>query len=767
MGRELTPREIVYNESFAIEKSDANDSVVVLEQEEIFKTIEEALNINKSGFNIYLVDSFSNKKLEELIEHVKSVFSGRSRPRDICYVTLEDTRKPSIITMENGFGIKLYEYLEKIKTSYFDKIFDFYNSSINDEKEKIIEDINKKRNDYIGNLIKAVKDDGFELKATSVGISFIPIEDEEDDEGQEENLDDNINAIVENENSMFEKVGKLKVGAEEVLDILRDMEDNSLDKLRAILSSYLNEEMEEIKEEIMETFETNVEAKEYLMNVCEDIEYNLIDLYSMNYEDDEEKIKEVILKYIVNVLLDNSDVDGPKVIFEEDPSVNNLIGSIEYENHNGSYSTDVSLIKAGSLIEANEGCLILRLNSLLTNQGSYYYLRRALLNEKVNFSYDRGYLELLSLNGLKPEPVPIDVKVIIIGDYESYDYLYKNDDDFKRIFQVRAEVNGFSRIDKYSKKALNRLITNITLKNNFSDVSSKGVDEIGKYLSRLSESRKRLLWDIDEIEKIIVLANNVAKKRSKETIEGDEIREVVYNKSSIEKEYERMYRDNKILINVKDKLVGSINGLAVIDTGYLSFGKPIRITCIAYKGTGRIVDTQRESNLSGVIHGKSISILKGFLSNYLNSYGSIPVDFHIAFEQMYGPLEGDSASVAEIISIISSLSKIPINQNIAVTGSLNQFGEVQPIGGVNEKIEGFFKITDILDTHKGKGVIIPYSNKDELVLNKEVESAVEKGEFHIYTMKTIYDAMEVLMLDKDKTLEDLAAAIDSEMKKYK
>ncbi|MGL5615373.1 MAG: AAA family ATPase [Sarcina sp.] len=762
MGRELTPREIVYDEVFAIGRTNF-DSAAVLEQEEIFKVIEEALNIDKDGFNVYLVDSFSNKKLEDLIEHVKTIFKEKDKPKDICYATLEDPRTPKIIMVENGFGIKFYESLEKIKTTYFDKIFEFYNSSINDEKEKIIEDVNKTRNDYIGNLIKTAKDDGFELKATNAGISFVPIEEEEEEVEKEENLED----VVKNENEMFEKAGKLKVGAEEVLELLRDIEDNSIEKLRAILSNYLNEEMEEIKEEVMDIFENNIEAKEYLLKVCEDIEYNLMDIYSMAYEDDEEKIKEIILKYLVNVLVDNSNEEEPRVIFEEDPSVNNLIGSIEYENHNGSYSTDVSLIKAGTLIEANEGCLILRLSSLLTNQGSYYYLRRALLNGKVNFNYDRGYLELLSLNGLKPEAVPIKVKVIVIGDYESYDYLYKNDEDFKRIFLVRAETSSFARLDKYSKLALCNLINHIIESENLLDLSDEAINEIGKYLARLSESRKKILWDIDEVEKVIVLANTIATRKEKQTIEGEDIREVVYNKSSIEKEYEKMYRDEKILINITDKIIGSVNGLAVIDTGYLSFGKPIRITCIAYKGSGRIIDSQRESNLSGVIHGKSISILKGFLSNYLDSYENIPVDFHIAFEQMYGPLEGDSASVAEIISIISALSKTAINQNIAVTGSLNQFGEVQPIGGVNQKIEGFFKTTEILDSYKGKGVLIPYSNRDELVLNKEVEEAVKKGDFKIYTMKTIYDAMEVLMLNGEKTLEDLGAAIESEIKKYK
>ena len=241
---------------------------------------------------------------------------------------------------------------------------------------------------------------------------------------------------------------------------------------------------------------------------------------------------------------------------------------------------------------------------------------------------------------------------------------------------------------------------------------------------------------------------------------------IAYEEEFIEKEFIKMYKKGKILITLAGEKVGSVNGLAVLDTGYYSFGRPIRITCVAYKGTGRIVDIQKESNLSGKIHEKSISILRGLLSSLLNAYENIPVDFHISFEQTYGIVDGDSASIAEIIALLSALSKYKVKQNIAVTGSVNQFGEVQAIGGVSEKIEGFYKVCKIMDTIENKGVLIPTSNRDELIILPEVEEAIINNKFHIYTMENLNDAIEVLMLDEGQTLEMFYEDIKKELKKY-
>lgn len=250
-------------------------------------------------------------------------------------------------------------------------------------------------------------------------------------------------------------------------------------------------------------------------------------------------------------------------------------------------------------------------------------------------------------------------------------------------------------------------------------------------------------------------------------IERKDIIETVYERELIEEEYDKLFKENKILISVKEEKVGVINALAVIDTGYYSFGKPMRITCVAQSGNGRIIDIQKENKLSGKIHEKSVSILKGLLNNLISPYEELPVDFYLSFEQTYGLIDGDSASIAEVICILSALSKRPIKQNIAVTGSVNQLGEVQPIGGVNEKIEGFFRMCKYIDTVQDKGVLIPDLNKDDLILDPEIENAVEKGEFHIYVMNTLEDAIETLILNDGETLEEFYKKIKFEIDRYK
>lgn len=759
MRRELTPKEVIYNEDFTSiigEKESYGN-----EYEGVFRKIDEALSINKEGFNVYLIDEFSKQKLKDLISHLEDKMKSRGKPKDICYVTLEDIRVPKVIFLENGMGEKLDETLEYLKSFYYDEIYAFYNSSINKEKEEIINDIQKKRNYYIGDLIKSAKEEGFDLKATSSGFAFIPLVDGE--AMTEEEFDD----LEENsKGDISVKADKLKEGAEGVLEELKNIELDSIEKLKEILRTYLENESASVKGKIKDNFKNENEAYNYLIDVCESLEKLLVDNYTINFDDDEEKINEIFSKYVCNIIKNSKGQEAPKVIFEEDPSLNNLLGTIEYENHNGVYSTDVKLIKSGSLLEANEGCIILRLSSLVNNANSYYYLRRTLLHGKINYDFNRGYLEVLSLNGLNPDPIPIKVNVILIGDFESYDILYNNDEDFKKIFRVRAEFSSLIGIDE-NKRSLLDTIDKIIIDNELIKISTSGINAIGKQLARKAGTRKKILWDIDEIERVLLLGNEEAKNNNKSLIDKDSIEAVVNQCSEIEKDYLEMYEEKKIILDIEDRIIGSVNGLSVIDFGYMSFGKPMRITCTCYKGSGKIMDAQRESNLSGNIHNKSLNILRGFLSSFFNSYEALPVDFQLSFEQLYGKIEGDSASVAEVIAMISSLSKIPVDQSIAVTGSLNQFGQVQPIGGVNEKIEGFFNVCKKIGTYIGKAVLIPESNKDELILNSEIEEAVRKGEFKIYLMKDINEALSTLLLNDTISLEDIGNKISEEIKKFK
>jgi lon-related putative ATP-dependent protease len=440
---------------------------------------------------------------------------------------------------------------------------------------------------------------------------------------------------------------------------------------------------------------------------------------------------------------------------------------VEYENHNGLYTSELSLITPGSLLLANGGCIILRLNQLISNGYSYYYLKKTLMSGKVNMDSSRSYLDILSINGLKPKAIPIDVKVIVIGDYESYDILYDADDDFKKLFPLRVEFSNVINYKDIKGKLLKEYIVDRAKKYKINSIDDDGIKEIIKHLSRIANSKEKVSIEENDIDKILILAGSEIKTQGRKDILGKDIIKVAYEEELIEEQIMDMYKEKKILISLKGKAVGTINGLAVLNSGYYSFGKPMKVTCIACKGDGKIIDVQKESNMSGSIHEKSINILSGLLSSIIDPYKKLPIDFHLSFEQTYGKIDGDSASVSQFLCILSALSKYSIRQNIAVTGSINQFGEVQPIGGVNEKIEGFYKTCKLMNEWGDKGVLIPSLNKEEIILRPEVEEAILKGEFHIYTMDNLDDAIEIMMLDENHSVDDFYKDISKEIDKYK
>ena len=761
MKKELTPKEILFKLSIQ-NSEELKNTEGIPEFNEAYKRISRALSIDKEGYNLYLIDSFSKDKLKELISYIEEEYKELNSPKDICYVTLGDEKRPEPIFVSNGKGSKLKETVENIKNSYLEIIDDFYRESTDDEKDFLVEEIQGRRNECITELMEAAKKDGFEVKASAKGFAFIPLNGEEAmTEKEYEDLDDDKKEII------VENAGKLKKRAEVILEELKNIEMKSMKKLKKIYTKFLINNMEEYKDEALIEFITDDDSYEYLEKFFTSIEENIVECYTMNLEDDENEIYELFGKYDVKVLVDNSKNFSPPVIFEEDPNLNNLIGLIEYENHNGVYTTDISLISAGSILKANEGCLILRLNSLVANPSSYYYLKKILISNRVSFDNNKNYMEFINLSGLKPKSIPIKVKVIIIGDYESYDILYNSDEDFKKLFPLRAEFSPIIDMTDDVIKIISNDINNKIRKEEMLKVTDNGMVEIFKFLCRKAGSKNKLFVDKYVIEKLLLLSNHYAVEDNKNMITEDEIIKAAYEEEAIMREIMKMYNEKKILISVTGERVGAINGLAVLDTGYYTFGKPMRITCVAYKGTGRIIDIQKESNLSGKIHEKSVNILKGLLTNILNPYEDIPVDFHLSFEQTYGLVEGDSASIAEIISILSALGKRPIKQNIAVTGSVNQFGEVQAIGGVNEKIEGFYNVCEIIDSIKGKGVLIPSANSDEIVLIPPVEKAIEEGDFHIYTMENLNDAIEVLILKEGEAVEDFYNGISKELDKYK
>lgn len=761
MKKELTSQEVKFN--FSFKESRLEGSVTMIpEIDGEYEKIGRALDIKKEGYNIYLIDSFSKEKLMKLQAYIREQYKYLEPPKDICYVALEDYKKPEVLFVSNGNGKKLKDAVQEVRNNYIDLVEEFYNSSTEDEKDELIEEIQNKRNSYVSELMEMAKKENFEVKVTNKGFAFIPlINGKVISEREYDNLEREKKEVI------VAKATVLKKKAEVILGKIKEIEVKSITKLKEIYSDFLTKEMEDLKDEILFQFIDDDNSYEYLERLFILLEKEIIECYSMDIDEDEEKLYEVINKFEIHLLVDNSMLHNPPIIYEEDPSVNNLLGFLEYENHNGVYTTDIDLINSGSLLKANGGCLIIRMNALISNGYSYYHLKKALMTNKITYDASKSYLDIISINPLKPQPIPINVKVILIGDMETYDTLYNFDEDFGRLFSLRAEfypiVEANANVTNYVNKSIDSKIKD----NNLMPITKEGRNEVIKYLSRSASRKTKINVDTVEIDKIIILANDNAKKRRALLIDGEDIRKIAYSKERIEEEYDKLYEENKILISVKGSRVGVVNGLSVLDTGYHSFGKPVRITCVTQKGNGKIVDIHKESRLSGKIHEKSINILRGLLGNILGPYEDIPVDFYLSFEQSYGMIDGDSASVAETICMLSALTKRPINQNISVTGSINQLGEVQAIGGVNEKIEGFFRVCEFLESYKDKGVLIPSSNKDELILMPEVEKAIEDGDFHIYVMDTLEDAIETLILKDNESIEDFYISLNEELKKYK
>ncbi|MDF2881759.1 MAG: putative ATP-dependent protease [Clostridiaceae bacterium] len=760
MLNELKKNEVEYKFEFS-HGDERKESHYLPEYKSIYNKLNLAMNIDKQGFNVYLIDDFSKDKLESLKKYIRTLLKDRSKPKDICYVIKDDEKSPISMPLPNGMGNEFKDTIEEIQNSYLDCVYEFYNGNSDKEKEDIINSIQKKRSALISKLIKAAEDDGFNMKTTNSGFTFIPLASGEMmSEKEFEEL-----SVIERE-GILEKVNKLKISATSILENLKNSELDEIEKLKVILQVSMKKSLETKKQEYADTFKGEEAILEFLNNMCSNIEKSLIDAYSFSYEDDEEEINNILNKNAVNVIVDNLNNEECPIIYEEDPSIANLLGSIEYENKNGTYVTDISLIKSGALLKANEGCLIIRMNNLISNPSAYYYLKKCLISSKVDLDYNRGYLEILSLNGLKPEPVPIREKVILIGDYETYSILYNYDEDFKKIFKIRAEYEPIIDINNDTKNSFINNIAKLIEANNLNPMTDEAISELAKFLSRKAENRNKMYLNDYEIDRIVMQSNNKAEMESRKSIEANDILNVAWEEEILQREVLDNFKDKTILINIADKKVGEINGLSVIDTGFMSFGKPIKITCNCYKGSGEVIDVQKTGDLSGSIHSKAINILKGYINKLNGGYEKIPVDFHISFEQIYGKVDGDSASIAEIICMISALSKIPVKQNIAVTGSVNQIGNVQPIGGVNEKIEGFYNVCKLLGKRGNNGVLIPYSNRDNIVLRREVEQQIANGDFHIYTMNTVEDAIEALMCDDNIGVSDVFESIKKEIKKY-
>jgi lon-related putative ATP-dependent protease len=453
-------------------------------------------------------------------------------------------------------------------------------------------------------------------------------------------------------------------------------------------------------------------------------------------------------KYEVNVLVDNSELKGAPVVLELNPTFNNLFGRIEKETQFGALYTDFSMIKSGSLHRANGGFLVVRIEDLLTNYQSWEGLKRILRDGKLLIEEIGERLGFVATKSIRPEPVPLDVKVVVIGEPQFYYLLLWYDMEFKELFKVKADFDTRMERSEDNIRDYAGVMCRLRRDENLKHLKNDALAKIIEHSSRLAGDQEKLSTLFSEIADIVREANFWADAEESPMVEARHIQKTieqkVYRSNLVQQRINEMIEKGMIMIDTEGEKVGQVNGLSVLDMGDFAFGKPSRITASLGVGREGVVDIEREAKLGGPIHTKGVLILNGYMTDKFVRDAPLSLSARLVFEQSYEGVEGDSASSTELYALLSRLAEVPIKQYIAVTGSVNQRGEVQAIGGLNEKVEGYFEVCRARGLTGKQGVLIPESNIRNLMLKEEVVAAIAQGKFHLYPVRTIDEGIEML-----------------------
>lgn len=719
---------------------------------------EFGLSIQLDGYNIYMAGESGVGKTRYALESAQRQARFMPVPDDWCYVyNFEDSNRPVAINLPAGMGREFKKDMEDFVRIIEQEISRAFNGDeYEEERSRIIKVFRDRKDEYIMKLSSEAAERGFKVKLANSGIYFMPIIDgepisEEDfkelDEETKIEMSRSSDELQAETTETIKKIREIEMEAEAAI---KEWENQialyavgiHIDKLQEKYSSYhpVTEFLEKVKEDILDNIDHLVE-RDY---GDEQSQNALIQMLMMKKGGEEKPYH----RYKVNLFVDNSRLHGAPVIVDYNPTFYNLMGRCEYENEFGTMITDHTLIKPGLFHQANGGFLILQINDVLSNPQSFEAIKRTLKTRQITIENIKEQMGLVAVSALKPEPIPIDVKIILVGSREIYHLLYNYDRDFKKFFKIKADFDD--QMDRTDEN-INRLAQYIGAycnKEGIKHFDRSAVAEIVNYSSWLVQDQTKLTTRFSEIVNILGEAGTWAKIEGSRLVTERHVKKAIAEKKKRSSKYSEelleMIREGTLLIDTDGYAVGQINGLAVIDLGDYAFGKPNRITAATYMGRTGILDIEREVETGGTTHSKGVLILSGYIGKKYAQEIPLSLSASICFEQLYSGIEGDSASATELFAILSSLSDLPIYQGIAVTGSVNQMGFIQPIGGATFKIEGFFEICRINGLNGKQGVIIPYQNVKNLVLSDEVVEAVEKGLFHIYPIKTVDEGIEIL-----------------------
>lgn len=715
------------------------------------QAMEFGLSVEQSGYNLFVVGPSGTGRLTYTLNSVKKLAKEQPVPNDWCYVyNFENPDMPIVIPFPAGTGQQFQKEIENLLLDIERELQSaFGNENFEKENRKIIEEYRTK----IGTLWEEI--DQFALKnqvkveRTPQGINTIPLYLGRPLTVQEFEL---LSSEAKEKLKEQEKIVQTKI--QETVYQIRKLDEEMRNEINQFMHETASFAIEGLFEPLKEKYHDHQKVLDYLDAYFNDV----VEHYSYFLEDDDnQNVIQALVggrtgpdfnRYTVNLFVNNRHLKGAPVIYEIHPTYHNLFGKVEYYGTFGNWKTDFTYIKPGDLHLANGGYLILQATELLSQPLVWTRLKRMLQTNSIQIENPYEDRTVVPTSGIRPEPIPLNLKVIIIGSYYLYDLLSTFDEDFHKLFKVKVEFG--TEMDKSEANCMEmvRFVKTFAEKENLLPFHRRAIAKVINYSSRLVADQNKLSTRFQEITKILGESSYWAKKENSQFVDEQHIdkalKEKTYRSNYFVELYREKLKNGTIMVDTDGERIGQINGLAVVGTRDAVFGIPTKITAQTYVGKSGIMNIERETALSGQIHNKGMMILTGFLSGEFAKNRPIPLSASITFEQTYTRVDGDSASSTELYVLLSSLAEVPIYQGIAVTGSVNQWGEVQPIGGVNEKIEGWYHICKEKGLTGKQGVIIPAQNVLNLMLEDEVVEAVKEGRFHIWSVKHIAEGIEIL-----------------------
>ena len=742
---------------FKFETTEELESITTgIGQDRGIKALEFGINVDVKGYNIYLEGPDGVGKTMYTKNYLNSIASKKKVPNDWCYVyNFDNPNEPIAISLPAGQGKVFKQSMEDfIKAVKKDIKKTFNNDDFEKEKALIRQEFETKRSILLEKLNSKTMKLGFHVKSAQNGIYMMPVIDGKIlEEAEFERLEPTVKQEFEDKSSIVQEYIMSAIG--EIKEIERQSDKKISEWQSNIALLTVNVHINYIKSQ----FKRNKKITKFLSDIKQDV-LNNISLFvaddnsnnnknnTTNNSQPQATGSDPCLNYRVNLFVDNSTREGCPVIMDSNYSYHNIFGKLEYENHYGSLKTDYTMLKPGLLHIANGGYIIFHAKDLLSNQACYEALKKALRVKEISIENTSDPRSSMVMVSLKPEPIPLDLKIILIGDGNIYQTLLTMDSDFKKLFKIKVEFEDDAPATKENMVKLARFVHGFCEAEELPHLDKEATAEIVEYASRISGNKNKLSTRFNDLSEIVAEAGTYAKLAKAKVITADFVKKALSERIDRVKKYDSKYvemiMDSSVLIKTKGFEVGEINGLTVMSFGDYAFGKPVKITVNTYTGKSGIINIEREVQLSGSSHSKGVLILSGYLGEMFAQDFPLSLTASICFEQLYNGVDGDSASSTELYALLSSLSGVPIYQSIAVTGSVNQKGQIQPIGGVNEKIEGFFNICKLRGLDGSNGVIFPIQNVINLHLNDEVIDAVKKNLFHVYAISTIEEGIEIL-----------------------